>query len=280
MSHPKHSYSFFKLPEADITATSLKKYFLWFCTFWVLIALLELGQDYISSVLNENQFQLAESLSYKLFWPLFIPFSVFLNYSLSSGKKFSTGLPYYTFSVILVLLITFIHLIVFSFFLFGISNVIHENPVTLLYLISEKLSTRLYIALSIYGVLSALYFVWQHRKSKQIAEQSSVQKTITVKNGTTSTIVDVIEIKCIISDGPYLEIHTTDKKHVILESLKSIIKNLPGNFKRIHRSTIVNIDRITKLKSRGNGDYDVIMEDDRVLRLSRNYSKSLKGILL
>lgn len=66
----------------------------------------------------------------------------------------------------------------------------------------------------------------------------------------------------------------------MLNSLKHIIKRLPENFKRIHKSTIVNVDYISEFKSRGNGDYDVIMNDGSVLRLSRNYREELKGHIL
>ncbi|MCW9705983.1 LytR/AlgR family response regulator transcription factor [Fodinibius salsisoli] len=252
----------------------------WFCGFWFFIAILEFGQDYISAILNGNAFIVVESLSYKLFWLLFIPLSLALNYSFTKADKFFPGLQPFVFKLILILFITSIHLILFSFILFGISNLIHEDPVTLMYLIYEKLSTRLYLALSIYFSLSVFSFVIRRIKPQGKADQKIASKTITVKNGKSSKIVDIVDIKWIASDGAYLDIHTTDKKYIVLDSLKNIIKTLPENFKRIHRSTIVNMDNIKELKSRGNGDYDVIMDDDRLLRLSRNYRKQLKGDLL
>jgi DNA-binding LytR/AlgR family response regulator len=105
-------------------------------------------------------------------------------------------------------------------------------------------------------------------------------KTISVKNGGRSVVVIVETIKWISSDGPYLFLHTSDSKHILSGSLKNIITILPENFKRIHRSTIVNINMIKELRSRMNGDYDVNMNDGTILRLSRNYTKPLKGLLL
>lgn len=280
MSSYKNTNSFTSLfPPRDFNAMG-KRYFVSFCAFWLFIALLEFGQDYISAMLNGNPFVIAESLSYKLFWLLFIPLSLALHYSFTKAERFFSGVQDFVFKTILLLFITSIHLILFSLILFGISNLIHEDPVTLLYLLYEKLSTRLYIALSIYSVLSVLYSLVKRRKSQEETNQQRAQKTITVKNGKSSIIVDIADIKWIGSDGAYLDIHTTEKKHVVLDSLKNIIKSLPSNFRRIHRSTIVNIDRIKELKSRGNGDYDVIMDSGQELRLSRNYAKPLKGILL
>ncbi len=256
-----------------------KKYLCWLCAFTALIAFLELGQDYISSVLNENYFHPAESLSYKFFWLLFIPFSITQLYLLEkTGKRFSDT-AYFAFNTFFIPIITLVHLLIFSLFLFGVSELIHENPWSLPFLIAEKLSTRLYIGLAIYIAFPAIYFLLNSWDPENENHQT-YSSTIPVKNGQNTALIDVGNIKWICSDGPYLYIHTSDKKHVVLDSLKNIITTLPGNFKRIHRSTIVNIDIIKKLKSRGNGDYDVILDDDQKLRLSRNYTKPLKGTLL
>lgn len=257
-----------------------KIYFLGFCIFWLVIALLEFGQDYISAMLNDGSLIIAESLSYKLFWPLFIPLSIVLDYGISKADRSFSGIPYVIFVTILITLITIVHLFVFSLSLFGISNLIHETPWTLVYLLFEKLSTRLYIALSVYLSLAILFFLVRRRRFQKKTDQKIFPKTITVKNGKNSVIVDIADIKWIGSDGAYLDIHTAGRKHVVLDSLKNIIQKLPDNFKRIHKSTIVNIDGINKLRSRGNGDYDIIMNDGQVLRLSRNYTKQLKGKLL
>lgn len=280
MSFDKGLYSLINLSDIGRIKASQMRYFYIFCAICLAVAGLEFGQDYISSVINGNSFVLAESISYKLFWLFFIPLSVALVYGLEKAKTRFSGSEYIAGNTMLVMVITLVHLLVFSVVLFGISNLIHEDPWTLASLLYEKLSTRLYIALAIYLVLSVAYF-WIHpRSSDPQANQQKVPKTITVKNGKSSVIIDVREIKWIGSDGAYIDIHTRDKKHVTLESLKNIIHSLPDNFKRIHRSTIVNIDRIKELKSRGNGDYDVIMDDQQVLRLSRNYAKPLKGVLL
>lgn len=256
------------------------RYLFWFCAFAVLLAFLELGQDYISSVLNGNYFHPAESLSYKIFWLLFIPLSfVQINLLENTGNSCS-GAAYVALNTLFITLVTLAHLIIFSLFLFGISTLIHENPWSFTFLMTEKLSTRLYIGLSIYIAFPAVYYLLTQWKQETQHDHQKYSSTIPVKNGQNTDLVDVINIRWICSDGPYLYIHTTDKKHVVLDSLKNILTTLPANFKRIHRSTIVNIDNIKKLKSRGNGDYDLILDNEQILRLSRNYTKPLKGILL
>lgn len=277
MSRPKDISA---VPFPGNFSAGQKRVAFWFCAFWLAVALLELSQDYLSALLNENAFRLGESLAYKGFWLLFIPSTLLLDAAVRRTGKRLTGAWYFLSIGFLAVSLAFVHLLVFSFFLFGVSVIIHSDPWTIPFLIAEKLSTRLYLALSIYGALSAGLYLYYKRRHNRAAIPQERPATITVKNGKRSIIVKTDEIRWIGSDGPYLDIHTAGKKHVVLESLKQIITTLPDNFRRIHRSTIVNIDRIRELKSRGNGDYDVIMDDGSELRLSRNYLSSLKGELL
>jgi two-component system LytT family response regulator len=203
-----------------------------------------------------------------------------LDISVNKIGERTKGALYLVLVIIQALFITLIHLVTFSLVLYGFSILFHDNPMTLLFVLYEKLSTRLYIAMSIYSALSGIAVYVKHRRSQQKSQSEEKPKTITVKKGKSSVFVDIDEIKWINSDGAYLDIYTTHKKHVVLDSLKSIIKTLPSKFKRIHKSTIVNIEWIKKLESRGNGDYDVILDDGHQLRLSRNYTKELRGNLL
>lgn len=245
------------------------------------MAFLEFGQDYISSVLNDNYFSLDQSLSYKLFWLLFPLFSIGVVAWFDRAETYSSKALQAVLSTFIILLISIAHLLVFSLLLFGISTMFYEESVSVYFLITEKLSSRLYISLSIYIIFSAFYYYKSKQEDDLNDEKEQHQiKNIIVKNGRNTTLVEVSTINWISSDGHYLSLHTDSKKHVILDSLKNIITCLPQNFKRIHRSTIVNLDQIRKLKSRGNGDYDVIMDDETILRLSRNYTEPLRGILL
>ncbi|MGN8225139.1 LytR/AlgR family response regulator transcription factor [Gracilimonas sp. BCB1] len=281
MSNPDSFYPTTRfLPSGGVFSEGHKKYFIGFCAFWLFIAFLEFGQDYISSVLQDSAFRAGESLSYKLFWPLFIPFFMLLDYGISKAEVLKSRIFVATGIIFQIVLVTIAHLLVFSVFLFGVSILIHDNPMTLLYILFEKLSTRLYIALSVYTALSALTIFVKRRRDKEQKASPVQPQTITIKNGRTNLVVDVNDIKWIRSDGAYLDIFTDSQKHVVLDSLKNIIQSLPDHFKRIHKSTIVNTHRIEELQSRGNGDYDVILDDENQVRLSRNYADALRGNLL
>ena len=53
----------------------------------------------------------------------------------------------------------------------------------------------------------------------------------------------------------------------------------PKRFLRIHRSALVNLDRIQELRPLFHGDYVVRLRDGTELPLSRNYREKLAGLL-
>ncbi|KYG76469.1 LytR/AlgR family response regulator transcription factor [Roseivirga echinicomitans] len=255
-----------------------EKILYWLTITVSLLAVLEFGQDYIKSVLNNSDFSLMQSLSYKLFWFVFIPFTLLLlhlqnKFNLNTGKR-KTLLK----KSFLIICITLSHLLVFSLLLYIISFTINGEPWPLTLLLTQKLSTRLYLGLSFYIIFSFIYYHFSQKAIKS-KDQKSNLNTFRIKNGSKSTFVETQKINFIVSDGPYLEVNTLENKHVILDSLKNIIESLPENFKRIHKSTIVNTNQIEMSKSRGNGDHDLVLKCGKTVRLSRNYAQSLKGIL-
>jgi two-component system LytT family response regulator len=52
----------------------------------------------------------------------------------------------------------------------------------------------------------------------------------------------------------------------------------PKHFVRVHRSTMVNIDRIQELQPSTHGDFIVLLKDGTKLRMSRRYRENLAGI--
>ena len=80
------------------------------------------------------------------------------------------------------------------------------------------------------------------------------------------------EIDWVEAAGNYLKLHIGREAHMIRETMNSIEAKLdPDKFLRIHRSTIVNIDRIKELHPMFSGDYSVILKNGAELSLSRNY---------
>lgn len=111
---------------------------------------------------------------------------------------------------------------------------------------------------------------------KDVRTEPQYLKRIPVKSARGTTLVLVEEIDWIASAGHYLELHAGRETHLIREKLSHIETRLdPELFMRIHRSTIVNLDRIKSLHPLFNGDQIVILKDGRELNLSRTYHERL-----
>jgi two-component system, LytTR family, response regulator len=86
----------------------------------------------------------------------------------------------------------------------------------------------------------------------------------------------VQEIDWVEAADNYVRIHAAGKEHLMRETLQSLEGRLdPARFLRIHRSTIVNIDRIRELHPMFHGDYALRLCDGTELTLSRNYRNNL-----
>jgi two-component system, LytTR family, response regulator len=88
------------------------------------------------------------------------------------------------------------------------------------------------------------------------------------------------EVDWIEAEGNYVCLHSGKKSHLLRETISTLEGELdPKKFLRIHRSTIVNIDRIQELHSWFHGDYRVVLHDGTQLTLSRNYREKLRELL-
>ena len=84
------------------------------------------------------------------------------------------------------------------------------------------------------------------------------------------------EIDWIEAAGNYVTLYTGKKTHLLRETMTSLTEKLdPEQFVRIHRSQIVNIDRIQKLQTDLHGDYVIKMHTGKELTLTRTYRDSL-----
>ena len=84
------------------------------------------------------------------------------------------------------------------------------------------------------------------------------------------------EVDWIEAAGNYARLHTGDKTHLLRQTMNALERQLdPDRFLRIHRSTIVNVDRVKELNRMFNGEYEVRLFDGTTLTLSRGYRSQL-----
>lgn len=115
----------------------------------------------------------------------------------------------------------------------------------------------------------------QKSKMHQQLNQQYLQR-ILVKNSTKNIFVDVSRLKWIESSGNYVELHLPNTTHLIRSSLKNMQSKLnPLHFVRIHRSYIVNINKVKEIEPWFSGDSKIILMDGKKLKMSRNYKDNL-----
>jgi two-component system, LytTR family, response regulator len=78
------------------------------------------------------------------------------------------------------------------------------------------------------------------------------------------------------SAGNYAELHARGRTFLVRMTMGELEERLdPGRFVRIHRSTIVNLDRVAQIHALDHGEFQVLIDDGTRLRLSRRYRDRL-----
>lgn len=89
--------------------------------------------------------------------------------------------------------------------------------------------------------------------------------------------LNVSDIDWIEAASYYACLHVGGETHIIRRTLSGLERDLgEGKFIRIHRSIIVNLDRIQGLELHSSGEYEVVLKSKVRLRLSRRFRKRLQ----
>jgi two-component system LytT family response regulator len=103
---------------------------------------------------------------------------------------------------------------------------------------------------------------------------------LAIKSAGQVCFVRLSEIDWIEAADYYAGLHVGARTHLLRRSLMELERDLPGRvFCRIHRSTIVNLERVRALATNADGEYRVLLEDGTPLPMSRRYRKRLQARL-
>jgi len=103
---------------------------------------------------------------------------------------------------------------------------------------------------------------------------------LVIKGAGQVTFVRISDIDWIEAADYYACLHVRTKSHLLRRRMADLERELdPAVFCRIHRSSIVNINRIRGLEANEDGEYEVVLDTGTRLRLSRRYRKQLQSRL-
>ena len=112
------------------------------------------------------------------------------------------------------------------------------------------------------------------------APGSAFERQISIKDRGFITRVEVGEIDYIDAAGDYMCIHTGQKTHILRATMKHMQKRLdPDQFQRVHRSTIVNLERVREVHPHSNGEYFLVLGNGAELKVSRSYKEVIARFL-
>jgi two-component system LytT family response regulator len=93
-------------------------------------------------------------------------------------------------------------------------------------------------------------------------------------------VIRVTDIDWIEAEGDYVSVHVGEKTWLMRETIAAVELRLAlSGFVRIHRSALVNTERVTELRPRDKGEYTVVLNDGTELKLTRNYRESVERLV-
>lgn len=108
-----------------------------------------------------------------------------------------------------------------------------------------------------------------------------VPDRIAVRNNGRVVFVKLTDIDWIEAADNYVCLHCGRETHVVRETMNELEARLnPAQFLRVHRSSIVNLDRVRELQPWFRGDYRIVLRDGTELTLTKNHREKLESRLL
>ncbi len=111
------------------------------------------------------------------------------------------------------------------------------------------------------------------------AERGFVKRFV-VRKGSKLSFVRIADVDWIDVTSNYIRLHVAGTRHLVRQTLKSVEGQLdPDVFIRVHRSIIINVDRVESVEPHLHGEYEVAMQDGTRFTTSRSYSSRLRALL-
>jgi two-component system LytT family response regulator len=253
---------------------------IFFCLTAASLVLLTMLQDLLLSLRNNNNYYWSESFLFNTFWLWFIPVIFFLwkKAPYTEGSKRNAII----FQSIFITLSGFlIHASLYASTVMLGSSLLFDHTYGLQKVFTYTIANDLYKYLLVYGLVCFLRYRSDiFRKKDLVLVPEQTKKTISelvIGQGKDRVVVATADIVMISSASPYIAIHTEKKKYLHTTTLRAITEQLDQEvFVRVHKSTIINTRYVSSYRSRLNGDYDILLQNQQETRLSRNYVPAFK----
>lgn len=257
---------------------TLKKKALLLAALALVFGLATIITDGFESYFHGTGFYFSESLMFSSFWWLFIPFLYAQFILLKNNKK-----P--VVHCLLAAVAAAAHLFAFPALVWLISKLFYYHTFSYLQTFRFGLSEHAIKLALLYTIPAGFYLYYRRKMEKNIQAAAETGHTkphefltaFLVSEGNRHISIPLNEVLYISASSPYINLHRKNHKHLYKASLRSVCEQIdPGQFARVHKSSVVNIGQVSFFTSRLNGDYDLVMSNGDELRVSRNYARAFK----
>jgi two-component system LytT family response regulator len=105
-------------------------------------------------------------------------------------------------------------------------------------------------------------------------------RKIAIRGHDGTVLVEIDDIDWVDAAGDYMCLHIKGETLIMRSTLKNLMGRLDQHkFKRVHRSTVVNLERIVKVASLQKGEYMLDLDCDQQVKVSRNYREAIKDFI-
>jgi two-component system LytT family response regulator len=114
----------------------------------------------------------------------------------------------------------------------------------------------------------------------ELRTRNQYLERLVVRSGGRILILRVADVDWVEAASNYVRLHAGGREYLLRETMTALESKLdPADFVRIHRSTIVRVDKIRELEPLFQGDYVVILDGNTRLTSSRGYRERLQELL-
>jgi LytTr DNA-binding domain len=130
-------------------------------------------------------------------------------------------------------------------------------------------------------VLGGAFWLFDHKTPKSHGSRpreaaALAESRLWLRDGTTAVRVDPREIVTVSSAGNYVEFSLTDRTYLIRATLSGEETRLrPHGFRRVHRTRLVNFNRVVAIEPRAGGDFNLRMDSGQQISGSRRYKDAI-----
>ncbi|HEY1264764.1 MAG TPA: LytTR family transcriptional regulator DNA-binding domain-containing protein [Terriglobales bacterium] len=121
---------------------------------------------------------------------------------------------------------------------------------------------------------------YEQRIADLMKHNAPAPARLVLRSGGKLVFVHPDEIEWIEAAANYVRLHARAEVHTVREKISAIERELdPKSFLRVHRSIIVNLDKVKEVVPCGSGEYVVLMKNGRELSFGRSYRDRLEHFL-